>query len=240
MVEAVKGKPAVFECEIKGTAPFEITWLKNKKPVAATDRKYKIVSQESIARLEFCSFESADVGDYQCCIANDVGKIISKALAKLKEPPTFVKKIESITATLGDSVKLQSSLKGSPPIAVKWLKENDILRDDDPNIKMVFENNIAILQITTVAISHGGKYTCQAENEAGQNKCETTVTVQEPARIIEKAESINVTSGEPATLECKIAGSPELKVKWFQDGKEMKGSRKYKITLKENIAILKI
>ncbi|CAB1328711.1 unnamed protein product [Coregonus sp. 'balchen'] len=115
-----------------------------------------------------------------------------------------------------------------------------MLRDDDPNIKMTFENNIAILSITTVAISHGGKYTCQAENEAGQNKCEATLTVQEPARILEKAESINVTSGESATLECKIAGSPELKVKWFQDGKEMKGSRKYKITLKDNIAILKI
>lgn len=62
----------------------------------------------------------------------------------------------------------------------------------------------------------------------------------EPARILEKAESINVTSGESATLECKIAGSPELKVKWFHDGKEMKGNRKYKITLKDNIAILKI
>lgn len=84
MVETVKGTPAVLECEIKGTAPFEITWLKNKKPVVATDKKYKIVSQESIARLEFYSFESADIGDYQCCIANDVGKITTKALAKLK------------------------------------------------------------------------------------------------------------------------------------------------------------
>lgn len=94
------------------------------------------------------------------------------------EPPTFAKKIETITATLGDSVKLQGTLKGSPPISVKWIKDTEMLRDDDPNIKMTFENNIAILSITTVAINHGGKYTCQAENEAGQNKCEATLTVQ--------------------------------------------------------------
>ncbi|KAM9484414.1 contactin-5-like [Salvelinus alpinus] len=240
MVEAVKGTPAVHECEIKGTAPFEIIWLKNKKPVVATDKKNKIIYQESIARLEFCSFESADIGDYQCCIANDVGQITTKTLAKLKEPPTFAKKIETITATLGYSVKLQGTLKVSPPISIKWMRDTEMLRDDDPDIKMTFENNIAILSITAVAISHGGKYTCQAENETGQNKYDATLTVQEPAKVLEKAESINLTSGDSATLECKIAGSPDLRVKWFHDGKEMKGNRKYKITLKDNIVILKI
>lgn len=94
------------------------------------------------------------------------------------EPPTFAKKIETITATLGDSVKLQGTLKGSPPISVKWMRDSEMLRDDDPNIKMTFENNIAILSITAVAISHGGKYTCQAENEPGQNKYDATLTVQ--------------------------------------------------------------
>uniref|UniRef100_A0A4W5NMW8 Ig-like domain-containing protein n=1 Tax=Hucho hucho TaxID=62062 RepID=A0A4W5NMW8_9TELE len=76
MVETVKGAPAVLECEIKGTAPFEITWFKNKKPVVATDKKYKIVSQESIARLEFCSFESlekVDAGVYTCRATNSAG-----------------------------------------------------------------------------------------------------------------------------------------------------------------------
>lgn len=41
-------------------------------------------------------------------------------------------------------------------------------------------------------------------------------------------------------MECRISGSPELKVKWFKDGKEMISGRKYKMTVKENTAILKI
>lgn len=79
----MKGAAAQMECEIAGTAPFEITWLKNKKPIA-TDQKYNIISQDSLSRLEIRTFESADVGDYQCVISNDVGKVATKAVAKLK------------------------------------------------------------------------------------------------------------------------------------------------------------
>lgn len=83
MVEVVKGSTAQLECEVTGTAPFEVTWFKNKNPVSS-DKKYSIVSKETVAYLEIKSFESADVGDYQCSISNDVGKITSKAVAKLK------------------------------------------------------------------------------------------------------------------------------------------------------------
>lgn len=65
-------------------------------------------------------------------------------------------------------------------------------------------------------------------------------SILEPARIVDRPPSISVTVGDSATLESTISGSPDLKVKWFKDGKEMTSGRKYKVTLKDNIATLKI
>lgn len=79
----MKGAVAQMQCEITGTAPFEISWLKNKKAITS-DQKYTIISEDSLSRLEIQTFESTDVGDYQCVISNDVGKVTTKAVAKLK------------------------------------------------------------------------------------------------------------------------------------------------------------
>lgn len=66
------------------------------------------------------------------------------------------------------------------------------------------------------------------------------LSVKEPARFVEKPPSISVTAGDTATLECTVAGSPDIKLKWFKEGKEVTGSRKYKISFKENVAVLKV
>lgn len=100
------------------------------------------------------------------------------------ESPTFLKRIENATAVLGNNVKLQGTVKGSAPLNIKWMKDSEILGDDDPNVKMTFENNVVSLTITTVAIGHGGNYSCQVENEAGQQKCEATLTVQGQNRTL--------------------------------------------------------
>lgn len=146
-------------------------------------------------------------------VSNEVGKVATKAVAKLKgkgdragegcwaweaaglkvfgcasvEPPSFTKRVDSVTAVLGATAKLQGTVKGSSPITVKWMKDSEDLRDDDPAVTLSFDNNVASLSIAAVAISHGGKYVCQAENEAGQQKSEATLTVQgQPTSLPQK------------------------------------------------------
>lgn len=82
-VEVVKGHAAKLQCEFTGTAPVDVSWLKDKKPLGTT-KKQKIVTKDTVSCLEIQSFDSADVGDYQCVVSNEVGKITSKSIAKLK------------------------------------------------------------------------------------------------------------------------------------------------------------
>lgn len=62
----------------------------------------------------------------------------------------------------------------------------------------------------------------------------------EPPQIIDKPDVINVTTGDPVTFECKVSGSPELRVKWSKDGKEVMPSRQHSLIFVNNVSQLKI
>ena len=73
----------MLQCEISGSAPFEVSWRKNKKCLSS-DKKYRIVSQGFLSSLEIHSFESADTGEYECVVSNVVGSVSSKSTTKQK------------------------------------------------------------------------------------------------------------------------------------------------------------
>lgn len=64
--------------------------------------------------------------------------------------------------------------------------------------------------------------------------------IVEPPKITEKPEMIKVTVGDPVSLDCKVTGSPELKVKWIKDGKELQSIRQHKLMFENSISSLKI
>lgn len=95
----------------------------------------------------------------------------------LSEPPTFTRKIENLSSLIGGMVAFQCSVKGSQPISIAWWKDNDEVMEDE-NIKSIFKNNVATLHITSVKRSLGGKYTCEAKNEAGIQRCSAVLAVK--------------------------------------------------------------
>lgn len=95
----------------------------------------------------------------------------------ITEPPSFTKKIENVTTVLKSSATFQSTVTGSPPISVTWLKDDQILNEDD-NVHISFVNNVATLQIRAVDNGHSGRYTCQAKNESGVERCYAFLLVQ--------------------------------------------------------------
>uniref|UniRef100_A0A3P8Y227 Ig-like domain-containing protein n=1 Tax=Esox lucius TaxID=8010 RepID=A0A3P8Y227_ESOLU len=168
---------ARLQCTVKGSPELHVTWFLNDKELSAGN-KYKITFKDGIATLEISDIALIDSGNYTCEVLNEAGCESCSTMLTIKEPPLFIKKIENTTAVLGDTVKLQGTIKGSAPINVKWMKDSQMLWHDEPNVIMAFQNNIAILTIANVDICHGGTYTCLAENEAGQQKCEASLAVQ--------------------------------------------------------------
>lgn len=93
------------------------------------------------------------------------------------EPPSFVKKLENVTSILKGTALFQCVVAGAQPLSVSWIKDEKILEDDDYH-HITFENNVAALKLTSVDLSHRGRYTCQAKNESGVEKCFALLFVQ--------------------------------------------------------------
>lgn len=72
---------------------------------------------------------------------------------------------------------MQCMLSGSLPMTVSWIKDDRELTEDE-HIKMSYESQAAVLNLRNTQISHGGKYICQAQNEAGSQKCLAVLTVK--------------------------------------------------------------
>uniref|UniRef100_A0A672IAT0 Ig-like domain-containing protein n=1 Tax=Salarias fasciatus TaxID=181472 RepID=A0A672IAT0_SALFA len=193
-LEAVRGSVAVLECEITGSAPLEVSWKKNKKRLTG-DKKHRIVSQGALASLEIQSFESADAGEYECTVSNEVGSVtsnlhviivnhlvaISCMTTVISEPPMFSKRIESTTAVLGNAVK--SAFVGSAPMIIKWFREDkEIFTGGKCFIKK--DASSSSLELHSVKPSDSAKYTCQVSNDAGKVDCTVVLFVKGAAFIL--------------------------------------------------------
>lgn len=71
----------------------------------------------------------------------------------------------------------QCTVAGSQPLTVSWIKDERILENDE-TFHITFENHVARLKIQNVELSHSGRYTCQAMNESGVEKCFALLLIQ--------------------------------------------------------------
>lgn len=78
---------------------------------------------------------------------------------------------------LGEVATFECVVEGSPTLSIQWQKDDNWILED-PKIEKIFQKNVATLRIPACEASHSGKYTCQVINEAGQDTCFATLTVQ--------------------------------------------------------------
>ncbi|OCT61202.1 hypothetical protein XELAEV_18047225mg [Xenopus laevis] len=255
------------ECKISGSPEIKITWYKNDTEIKSND-KYSMPFIDFKPVLEINDVSTDDSGGYTCEASNDAGsascsiKIVAKVNVPLSVDSSnigeyqckainetvynrsltlYIKKPPSdVSCLIGEATELQATTEGSQPISVTRLKDKgDIVRESE-NIKTSYVNNVAALQIASTESSSSGKYTCQTVNEVGIRECSEILSIIEPARIVEKLELTQVIAGDTCSLECTVAGSPELVTKWYKNAKELKSDKKYSISFFNKTSTLKI
>lgn len=95
---------------------------------------------------------------------------------KTAEPPSFLVKPESQQAIPDSTVEFKATLKGTPPFAVKWFKE-DLELVSGPTCFIGIEGSTGFLILYSVDTSRSGHYTCHVSNDVGSDSCTTTLMV---------------------------------------------------------------
>ncbi|XP_054168359.1 titin-like isoform X2 [Oppia nitens] len=198
-----------------------------------------------------------------------VQKIEKLPIYQIEEPddtfaPRFVKRFQSISASIGERVVFECQVEGNPRPTITWFKHSAILKENN-EIKMFYEeNNIAKLVIIEVFAEDAAKYTVVAKNSVGyvSHTVDLNVDVEDildiesvatsrksmsresslaniiegiPPVFAEPPTSVEIKRGHPFTLEVCVSTQTKPKIKWFRNGKEIKETKRIKMTSIEDI-----
>ncbi|KAL3225999.1 hypothetical protein MRX96_025279 [Rhipicephalus microplus] len=125
-------------------------------------------------------------------------------------PPRIIHSRQKITASVGDAVSLPCVAHGSPPPQYRWYREDGGLVFLDQRTSLID----GVLFVRKAAVGDAGKYTCVANNSAGEDRTTTELVVTEPlgAHIQPARQQVRV--GQPITIRCSVSGHPVAGITW--------------------------
>uniref|UniRef100_A0A672I7Y4 Uncharacterized protein n=1 Tax=Salarias fasciatus TaxID=181472 RepID=A0A672I7Y4_SALFA len=217
--DIVKGSGATFECQVAGTAPFEITWHKDGKEIRPS-AKHGFSQVLDCVALEVHRCDVVDVGEYQCTVANEVGSWshhFHNILTYKTIPPSFSRKLKDCNMVVGSCGELECKVSGSPPFTISWYHDSEEVQSG-PNQEISFSDNTCTLRVPTLKLSDSGTYRCKAVNKAGSSETSASLVVKGqflPRNSLIFTETASTLEGT-ATFIAKVGGDPIPSVKWMK------------------------
>ncbi|XP_046976837.1 titin-like isoform X2 [Vanessa cardui] len=204
----------VLECRIRGQPLPTITWLKDDKPIALSDRYQAHYLADGVCRLTISSPNAEDSGKYTCKAENSmwsdqishdvyftgrksslspnlatVEKVQMSRHAVESRRPHFTNVLSDHKVVSGGTIGLQVEIRGSP-IRVEWLREGHSITELYRNAQTYVDHGIYTLALSDVTEQESGLYTCRAYSTQGNVDMNASITVVQPNQYDGKPASI--------------------------------------------------
>ncbi|XP_048515729.1 titin isoform X3 [Athalia rosae] len=177
-----QGADVILEGILDGFPSPNVTWLKNGQELKARDG-VQITYAHNHARVELKAVNVKDAGRYTCTATNDVGTASSTADLVVKKtvfPPVFGRRLQAQVVKRGDRVIMEVEITGSPEPTVTWYKNDLVMREQSPGIRLKNQGNCYSLIIERAAKEDAGKYMVRATNAGGEAQSIADFAVFEP------------------------------------------------------------
>ena len=229
--EADEGTNVELECRFVAIPEAEVKWYFNQVELKSTERvsiQYQADMHMYCTFLKISKCMTSDAGIYEVVAKNREGEARNNMQLKVKtasdkpvtkaEPPLIVKALTPTVCTVGDTVKMETIITGSPKPKLKWYHNNKHFKTSK-NINIKENDNIYTLTINKVDLKHDGNYIIKAENEAGVAQTSANLSVQavEAVEFISKMDDKEVKEQETVKLEVEVSAETSS-LKWHKNG----------------------
>ncbi|EEC12088.1 hemicentin, putative, partial [Ixodes scapularis] len=219
--EVLLDSPFTLRCPVDGNPTPEVTWFKDDIELTPRgDRSIDITHHGQ--RLNVPHATEENTGLYTCKANNELGEILRHYNLQVRVPPYTspgISDYQTLTPLEGGSLSLSCNISGNPVPAITWLKDGLPLTPFEfPNIQ--FLDSGRLLNISSLEVTHSGKYMCIATSKVGSADMTFLVDVLAPAFIDGSLQDRHQTTmlHQPVTFGCPATGSPPPGIAWFHDG----------------------
>nr|XP_046206515.1 hemicentin-1-like [Oncorhynchus gorbuscha] len=195
-------------------------------------------------------------GQYTCVVTNTAGEDKRDFYVTIHVPPIFHRVSNGAAAwglrgedeeeeggdrddeitekrevVLGHPISLSCESNAIPPPHLSWYREGHKLSTADG---MVLLPGGQVLQIPRVQQEDAGKYTCQAVNEAGEDRMHFDLDVLVPpvitGQLDEFMQEIGAIVNSTVALHCDVTGHPAPAISWLRDGTPLHSGQHHSIS----------
>ncbi|XP_027145831.1 hemicentin-1 [Larimichthys crocea] len=208
-----------IECVATGSPPPQLNWLRNGLPLPVSSH-IRLLSAGQVLRIT--RTQVSDSGTYTCVASNRAGVDNRHYNLQVHVPPSLdgAGSTDDVTVVRGNVASLLCIADGTPTPTMSWLKEGVTLI---PDHHLKFLNLNTTVQFIQAQVNDTGRYTCVANNTAGQTSRHFNLKVLDPPRIKGSGvpAEVSVVVNNVLELQCEASGIPTPSLTWLKDGRPL-------------------
>ncbi|XP_028312888.1 hemicentin-1 [Gouania willdenowi] len=237
-----------LSCLAKGFPEPKVQWFKDGQSLTGNSH---VGIQENGHLIHIKNAIRSHEGQYTCVVTNSAGEDKRDFHVTIQVPPIFHRvtnreaawvlghdgdedkedMVEKREIVLGHTISLSCESNAIPPPKVSWYKDGEKLTSADG---VVLLPGGQVLQITQVQKKDGGKYSCQAVNEAGEDHMHFELEILIPPVIMGGSEAFMEEMGavvnSTVVLHCDASGHPAPVIAWLRDGQPVQTDSQHHIS----------
>jgi len=234
--------PALLECVVTGKPVPEVKWYRGEKEVKPNEKTEIIFNPVTgDAKLKILEPTSEDETIYRVRAVNKYGRAECRAnlvisnIVKVSKPivlraPRITRPLPALVAERGKPLQLSADFEGVPKPEVKWFRNGIEITPTDKRKINIYENTAELI-ISDVTKKDSGKYEIRAQNEVGEARSSSSITIKErkddstdeviAPRFVEAIQPQLVAEGEVVIMETRVESYPTASFQWFHESKPL-------------------